>query len=101
MDDLRYIFIVSGVSVTDDAAELSAKCGKYTMETELEGVGKVTIGVMPADGSKCERCWMYSEHLGSDSAHPTLCERCTPIVVDLFAKRAQQQPASEPEPAAL
>eukprot|EP00958_Prasinococcus_capsulatus_P014831 scaffold1562_cov323-Prasinococcus_capsulatus_cf.AAC.5 len=40
VDDLRYIFIVSGVSVTDDAAELSAKCGKYTMETELEGVGK-------------------------------------------------------------
>ena len=31
VDDLRYLFIVSGVRVTDDAAKLSEESGKYTM----------------------------------------------------------------------
>ena len=30
-------------------------------------------------GAKC-RCWSYSTHLGDNSHHPDLCERCTPVI---------------------
>jgi isoleucyl-tRNA synthetase len=59
-NDLRFIFIVSQVSVEDSPG------------TE-EGP---QIEVLKADGSKCERCWNYSVETGKDSAWPTLCERC-------------------------
>jgi isoleucyl-tRNA synthetase len=29
---------------------------------------------------KCERCWLWSPRVGEDRDHPTLCERCTPVV---------------------
>ena len=31
----------------------------------------------PADGTKCERCWNYSVHVGEDWRWPTVCERCS------------------------
>ena len=34
-------------------------------------------------GEKCERCWTRSEHVGESREHPTLCERCVPIVARL------------------
>ena len=30
-----------------------------------------------ADGTKCERCWNYSVHVGEDWRWPTVCERCS------------------------
>ncbi len=44
---------------------------------DLDGV---TILVEKAGGEKCERCWIYSEALGTDENHPTLCPRCTQVV---------------------
>jgi isoleucyl-tRNA synthetase len=35
----------------------------------------------PAAGSKCQRCWMWSESVGQQPDHPTLCERCYGVVV--------------------
>jgi isoleucyl-tRNA synthetase len=32
--------------------------------------------VFKAKGHKCERCWNYREAVGTDAAHPTLCDRC-------------------------
>lgn len=61
-DHLAEILIVSGVSVVKD------KDG----ETEFE--------VVKATGDKCERCWAYSETVGKDSEHPTLCSRCASVV---------------------
>jgi len=40
----------------------------------------LVIGVDRARGEKCERCWTRSEYVGENRAHPTLCERCVPIV---------------------
>jgi isoleucyl-tRNA synthetase len=62
--DLRYIFIVSQVEIKDSP--------KVNESLEIE--------VLKADGHKCERCWNYSVRLGTDSAYPTLCERCIPAV---------------------
>lgn len=46
------------------------------------------VGVVRADGGKCERCWNYSTLVGSSAAHPTLCERCEPVI----EKRGAEKP---------
>lgn len=39
-----------------------------------------SVVVEKADGEKCERCWTISESVGTNEAHPTLCERCAEVV---------------------
>ncbi|MBP0015920.1 MAG: hypothetical protein J7540_07330 [Roseofilum sp. SID2] len=39
-------------------------------------VDNLGIGVVKAEGQKCDRCWNYSTHVGESAEHPTLCERC-------------------------
>jgi isoleucyl-tRNA synthetase len=34
------------------------------------------VTTLAADGTKCERCWNYSVHVGESRQWPTLCERC-------------------------
>jgi len=72
LDKLRAICIVSRL---DLAEELS---GDAYDGTVVEGL-KVLVEKAP--GEKCERCWCYSEELGSDAAHPTICPKCTAAVV--------------------
>jgi isoleucyl-tRNA synthetase len=38
---------------------------------------QVIATTLPADGTKCERCWNYSVHTGEDWRWPTVCERCS------------------------
>jgi isoleucyl-tRNA synthetase len=38
------------------------------------------VAIEPARGSKCERCWNYSEAVGKDAGHPGLCARCLEVV---------------------
>lgn len=38
------------------------------------------IFVEKASGEKCERCWIISETVGTNEAHPTLCSRCGEVV---------------------
>ena len=47
--------------------------------------GIATIGVVPAAGEKCQRCWKYLQ-LGTDPEHPTLCADCAAIVRGLEAR---------------
>jgi len=62
-DHLAEILIVSDVEVCDD---------RNDTETEFE--------VQKAEGGKCERCWTFSKTVGTDSEHPTLCERCCKVI---------------------
>lgn len=50
-----------------------------TSQTEIRESDKpdIEIEVMQADGDKCERCWIYSETVGHDHEHPTVCGRCS------------------------
>ena len=63
-------FIVSQVSVLEGTAQ-----NGYTGETE-----GLQVVVEKATGEKCERCWMYTEDIGADKSHPTICERCASIL---------------------
>ena len=49
------------------------------MKTNLGG--KLSFSVEKASGSKCERCWSYSETVGANAEHPTLCKRCAEQIV--------------------
>jgi len=72
-EDLKTLFIVSEVKLCSDAAPEGAFKG------ECEGLA---VAVSAPSGEKCERCWMYSETVGTNSAHPTLCERCAKVLED-------------------
>jgi isoleucyl-tRNA synthetase len=66
--DLRYLFIVSSVTLTQGSGEASRGA---------------TIAVAKADGEKCERCWNYSTRVGEDKNYPTVCERCSAVLKEI------------------
>nr|WP_253341010.1 isoleucine--tRNA ligase [Neisseria sp. HSC-16F19] len=55
-EELRFAMLVSKVSVSE-GEELSATA-------------------QASQGSKCERCWHYTDDIGSHAEHPTVCGRC-------------------------
>jgi isoleucyl-tRNA synthetase len=38
------------------------------------------VSVETAPGTKCGRCWIYSESVGQDHKHPDLCQRCAHVL---------------------
>ncbi|HAJ60446.1 MAG TPA: isoleucine--tRNA ligase, partial [Cyanobacteria bacterium UBA8543] len=77
VDELRYLLLASQVELLDSPDALEGL--KYSFQSEALGVG-----VVKADGEKCDRCWNYSVHVGESSEHPTLCERCVPALKGEF-----------------
>ena len=69
-DSLAEWFIVSKVSVEEGPAA-------NTFIGELESL---QVKVEKAIGHKCERCWMYTEDVGSNVLYPTICKRCADIL---------------------
>jgi isoleucyl-tRNA synthetase len=69
VDELRYLFLSSQVELLDSPESLQSLT-HHSLTPEL-GVGIVT-----ADGKKCDRCWNYSILVGHFFDHPDLCERC-------------------------
>ncbi|HIU63453.1 MAG TPA: isoleucine--tRNA ligase [Candidatus Avacidaminococcus intestinavium] len=68
--DLPQLLIVSQVEL------ISA----VTADGEATGREDLKVAVTSADGAKCERCWIYSETVGQDEKHPTLCKRCCEVL---------------------
>ncbi|MBD2196441.1 MULTISPECIES: isoleucine--tRNA ligase [Calothrix] len=77
IDELRYLFITSQVEVLDTPAALEGL--KYNLQSDTWA-----IGVVNADGEKCDRCWNYSVHVGESKEHPLLCERCVDALAGEF-----------------
>jgi len=71
-DLLPTVFIVSQVA-------LGPAIGGAVLYESQEIPGLV-IEVDKARGTKCQRCWVWSERVGEDPRHPALCERCAPVV---------------------
>ncbi len=49
-----------------------------------------------ADGTKCERCWNFSTHVGESSDFPTVCERCVAALEEI--ERTTGLPPVTPKP---
>jgi isoleucyl-tRNA synthetase len=60
-EELRFLFLTSAVTL---GAEADA----------------VAVTVLPAAGTKCQRCWNYTEDVGSDPEWPGACARCARAV---------------------
>jgi len=58
-DDLRLILVTSSARVL-----------------RSEDSGREGVWVIPSIQPKCERCWHYREDVGTDPAHPSICDRC-------------------------
>ncbi len=46
---------------------------------------KTAVVIQKADGKKCSRCWNFSESVGKDAEHDTLCVRCADTVKEFFS----------------
>lgn len=44
-------------------------------------VPSLAVVVVPASGTKCERCWNWRSTVGHFPDHPTICERCRQALV--------------------
>jgi isoleucyl-tRNA synthetase len=84
--DLKFVLITSKAEVRPfNESEIKEMGG-----TELRSIGQaasdasrdamfhgmMALKVSPTTLAKCERCWHYSDDVGHNPAHPTLCGRC-------------------------
>lgn len=67
-NDLATLLIVSAVEVIEAEAPASA--------VKAEETPGLAITVEQAPGEKCQRCWMYSTSVGTNTEHPDVCDRC-------------------------
>jgi isoleucyl-tRNA synthetase len=51
--------------------------------------GVQDIGIYPADGIKCARCWNWRTDVGQSALHPALCARCTEVVMACHPERSE------------
>ncbi len=68
-EELREILIVSQLIISDT--------GKGYYKGEESGI---SLDIETAEGSKCERCWVYDTTVGADENHPGICKRCRDVV---------------------
>lgn len=61
-DELKTAFIVSGIEVVKAES------------------GELAVTISKAAGEKCERCWCFSESVGENHEHPTICNRCASVL---------------------
>ncbi len=61
--NLENLFIVSAVALEEADGALAAR-------------------VVHAPGRKCERCWTWSEKVGTLAVHPGVCERCAEVLAE-------------------
>lgn len=72
--ELRAIFIVSQVSFAGNGMPAHAY--------KSESIPGLSVSVEPVNEGKCERCWVHDASVGSDSTHPTICDRCVQALGD-------------------
>jgi isoleucyl-tRNA synthetase len=82
LQQLDQLFIVSQAEVGDsfEQAPATALRGKHA-----------AVEVVPAEGEKCERCWIVTPEVGHSKDHPTLCCRCSVVVQSHYASSGERQ----------
>ena len=68
--ELPTLLIVSQTKLHEGIADVGETTGRADLK----------VRVQPAEGQKCERCWIYSETVGNDGGHATLCSRCSNVL---------------------
>jgi isoleucyl-tRNA synthetase len=73
---------LAGANLDDYAADLPALF--ITSQVVLEPGGELKVTVERASGTKCERCWKYSEFTGK------VCEPCTEALHEMLSEAAAE-----------
>lgn len=78
---LRYLFLVSQVQIISNLKDYEQAVYKDIVKINwprgyTERPVSLKVAIVEATGQKCERCWNYSEQVGTFPTDPTLCERC-------------------------
>jgi isoleucyl-tRNA synthetase len=68
---LETLFIVSKAVVHDE---------QDAVPDDAMKLKQIAVKVVPAEGEKCERCWMVTEDVGAHPSHPAICSRCASVV---------------------
>ncbi len=76
----RYAVYLPGLLIVSQVAIEEGKAGGTANSAALEGL---QIRVERAQGTKCERCWNYSTHVGESKDYPTFCERCVAALEEI------------------
>ena len=66
-EELRFVLITS---------EATVKSSDEAGDTAPSGLEGLSVSVMPASNSRCERCWHHRADVGANSHYPDLCGRC-------------------------
>ncbi|GAA5138702.1 isoleucine--tRNA ligase [Thalassotalea piscium] len=66
--ELRFVLITSSATVN-----VVTSAPNEATATEVEGLW---LSVSASTGTKCERCWHYTDDVGKDDTHVDLCGRC-------------------------
>jgi isoleucyl-tRNA synthetase len=104
-EELKFVFITSIATLRQgsfDSVESKEETGLY-LSGSPDDIDErfrqsaynpesqfVSIKVVPAPGTKCERCWHVREDVGQSTEHPTLCGRC---MSNLFGEGEQRRHA--------
>jgi isoleucyl-tRNA synthetase len=76
VDNLQFLLLVSKVTLMDSDTAVKMECSDFQVTTD----SGIVIGVRNADGPKCDRCWYYTDDVGYDEDHATVCPRCAAAV---------------------
>lgn len=78
--NLKTVFIVSSVEVIEPEGEGMPEGAAPS------GIDGLYIGISPAPGQKCGRCWKYSPTVGRSEQHPGVCEECLGVLAGFFGQ---------------
>ena len=77
------LLIVSQVGVPADSAGQIRTRGLLGDSFRSEIFPGLALRVIAAAGTKCERCWNYSTHVGENTRYPGICERCSEALAEI------------------
>jgi len=67
-EELRFVLITSGAKV-----ELVSSLPESAHKTDI---ADLALTVQATSGTKCERCWHFTDDVGQNETHEDLCGRC-------------------------
>ena len=83
VDTLRYALVISEVNVVSDIADIKRACGEeYVIDAASSSSG-YGMGIKSAKSAglvKCERCWYFTDDVGSTGCANDLCKRCDGVL---------------------
>jgi isoleucyl-tRNA synthetase len=74
---IKEISIISELNVLQQDSPIAGI--RFTSEE----IPEMIVQVQPAEGEKCERCWIRSTSVGTIVEHPAICDRCAGVLAEM------------------